>query len=147
MKRLTLSAKKGRQGKTPSKLYEFAPMDLGGESANKDEAVPVKASGSKRALLSVAEQRARAAAWALEEANKKVVASSGSASTKRKNGASVADVVAPLKKDAVEDAISEARKEELERAEAAARSLTDTSNLPHESGRKRSRKSLTGERF
>ena len=91
---------------------------------------------ARRSSLSVAEQRARAKAWADEEAAKlKNTNLKADSATKSKSRSG------PRKSISVAEAVEQARREEEERAEAAARNcLSDASNSINSDRRKSIRK-------
>ena len=91
---------------------------------------------ARRSTLSVAEQRARAKAWADEEAAKlKNTFSKAEAGSKSKSRSG------SRKSISVAEAVEQARREEEERAEAAARNcLSDASNSINSDRRKSVRK-------
>ena len=107
------------------------PMEIDRTEADRGSRAP-----ARRNTLSVAEQRARAKAWAEEEAAKVKGATTKAETTPKSKSRS-----GPRKSISVAEAVEQARKEEEDRAEAAARNcLSDASNAINSDRRKSIRK-------
>lgn len=125
-----------RPRKNIARLTSPPQMDVPMEIVDDKHISSTSVSAPRRKTISVAEQRARAKAWAEEEAAKSQnIKGKVDAPTKSKAR------TGNRKSLSIAEAVDQARREEEERAEAAARNcLTDASNVINSARRKSVRK-------